>query len=74
MKTAVPFPHGNGRFLLGNGNGGLRFPFPTTLNDAALKFSTVKGNPGEAVAEFLPRFSQAHCLATLVRRRTADGR
>eukprot|EP00955_Chlamydomonas_euryale_P025490 268942-Chlamydomonas_euryale.AAC.1 len=31
-------------------------------NDAALKFSAVKGNPGEAVAEFLPRFSHAYCL------------
>eukprot|EP00955_Chlamydomonas_euryale_P085958 364180-Chlamydomonas_euryale.AAC.23 len=31
METTVPFPHGNGRFLLGNENGGLRFPFPSTL-------------------------------------------
>eukprot|EP00955_Chlamydomonas_euryale_P027315 288115-Chlamydomonas_euryale.AAC.1 len=31
-------------------------------NDAALKFSTVKGNPGEAVAEHLPRNSHAYCL------------
>eukprot|EP00955_Chlamydomonas_euryale_P007279 77218-Chlamydomonas_euryale.AAC.1 len=27
-------------------------------NDAALKFSAVTGNPWEALAEFLPRFSQ----------------
>eukprot|EP00955_Chlamydomonas_euryale_P092530 364713-Chlamydomonas_euryale.AAC.3 len=31
METAVLFPHGNGRFLLENGNGCLRFPFPSTL-------------------------------------------